>query len=174
MKLIYSILCLTIFFVACETKQENNTSDEAFARNSKNVMTYLESFQNESVDYDSLFAPDFVMRDTGFGSKDSLGLAEIKTGDKRLWENYDFKILNDSLSLLPGVNADTKMADGSVRYYANWKVTRSATDSTQAKSGVLSMYESFDFDENGKIIYQQAYADFTGLFNYLHSNDSIQ
>lgn len=174
MKLVYSILCVAFFLVACETKKDNNAADDAFAKNSKSVMAYLEGFQNESVEYDSLFAPDFIMRDTGFGSKDSLSLAEIKTGDIRLWENYDFKIVTDSLSLLPGVNADTKLADGSVRYYADWKVTRTATDSTQAKSGVLSMYESFDFDENGKILYQQAYADFSGLFRYLHSNDSIQ
>ena len=70
----------------------------------------------------------------------------------------------------PGVNPETKQMDGSVRYYADWEVTKPATDSTAAKSGILKMYESFDFDAEGKIIYQQGYGDFTGLMTYLMSN----
>ena len=69
--------------------------------------------------------------------------------------------------LLPGVNADTKEVDGSVRHYSEWEVTLPATDSTEAKSGTIKLYESFDFNEEGKIIYQQVYGDFTGLFMHL-------
>ena len=59
--------------------------------------------------------------------------------DKELWENYDFKLLTDPINLLPGVNADTRLPDGSVRHYSDWQVTLSATDSTEAKSGVIKL-----------------------------------
>ena len=68
---------------------------------------------------------------------------------------------------LPGVNSDTKIADGSVRYYSTWEISTKKTDSTEAKSGILKMYESYDFDADGKILYQQGYGDFTGLMMYL-------
>jgi hypothetical protein len=167
MKLIYSILCMSILLVGCQPPTDNSVN-EAFEKNSQTVLANLKGFQNENQDY-SQYAEDFVMRETGFGSKDSVSLEEVKMSDKGLWERYDFKILADPIVLLPGVNVDTKLADGSVRLYADWEVTLPATDSTEAKSGVLKLYESFDFDADGKIIYQQVYGDFSGLFGYLHS-----
>ena len=170
MKLIYSILGMSLLLVGCQPPQDNS-ANEAFEKNSKTVLANLAGFQNENQDY-SLYANDFVMGDTGFGAKDSLNLEELIEQDKQLWLNYDFKILTDPIVLLPGVNANTKLADGSVRHYTEWEVTLSATDSTDAKSGVFQLYETYDFDADGKIIYQQVYGDFGGLFGYLHSPDS--
>jgi hypothetical protein len=96
-------------------------------------------------------------------------MEDVKKNDKQLWGNYNLKIITDPIVLLPGVNVDTKLADGSVRLYADWEITLPATDSTEAKSGILNLYESFDFDADGKVIFQQAYGDFSGLFGYLHS-----
>ncbi len=169
MKFIYSILCLSLLFVGCQPKPDNS-ANEAFEKNSQTVLANLEGFQNENQDY-SQYAKDFVMGDTGFGNKDSLSLEEVMKADKELWENYDFKLLTDPVNLLPGVNADTKLADGSVRHYSDWQVTLPATDSTEAKSGIIKLYESFDFDADGKIVFQQVYGDFTGLMMYLHSGD---
>jgi len=109
------------------------------------------------------------MLDTGFGSKDSLGLDELMKMDKQMWATYDFKLLTNPPVLLPGVNPDTKKPDGSVRHYSDWEVTLPATDSTEAKSGKIKLYESFDFDAEGKILFQQVYGDFTGLMMYLHT-----
>ena len=172
MKLIYSILGMSLLLMGCQPPQDNS-ANEAYEKNSQTAIAYLEGFQNENLDY-SMFAKDFVMRDTGFGTKDSLSLEDVKKNNKGLWENYDFKIVDDPIVLLPGVNVDTKLADGSVRLYADWEVTLPATDSTDAKSGILKLYESFDFDADGKVIYQQVYADFAGLFGYLHSPDSVE
>jgi len=169
MKFICSILFLSILFIGCQPKTDNSAS-ETFEKNSKTVLTNLEGFQNENLDY-SQYAKDFVMRDTGFGSKDSLSLDDMMKMDKTLWEHYDFKCLTDPVNLLPGVNADTKLPDGSVRHYSDWEVTLPATDSTEAKSGIIKLYESFDFDADGKIIFQQVYGDFTGLFTYLHKQE---
>jgi len=169
MKNIFFILFLSFIFIGCQLKIDNS-ANETFEKNSQTVLANIKGFQNENVDY-SQYAKYFVMRDTGFGSKDSLSLDDIMKNDKWLWENFDFKILNDPIVLLPGVDADTKLADGSVRYYSNWEITKTATDSTEAKSGILKMYESFDFDKDGKIIYQQTFGDFTGLMMHLQSKE---
>lgn len=169
MKLMYSLLSLFIFFVACQPKVDNSAK-EAFEKNSETVKANIKGFESENVDY-SQYADNFVMPNTGFGGKDSLSLDEVKASDKDMWQRYDFKLLTDPLVLLPGVNVDTKEFDGSVRYYADWQVTLPATDSTEARSGVINIYEYYVFDENGKIIQSAGYGDFGGLFGYLHAND---
>jgi hypothetical protein len=169
MKTFYSIFCLVFLFIACQPKVDN-AANEAFEKNSLTALANIEGFENEAMDY-SMYADNFVLYETNFGANDSLNLDDIKSRDAELWEMYDFEMLTDPVVLLPGVNAETKVPDGSVRYYGDWKVTLPATDSTEARSGVMRMYESFDFDADGKILYQQAYADFTGLFMYLHSEE---
>ena len=170
MKSIYSILFLSILFVGCQPKTDN-LANEAFKKNSKTVSANLEGWQNENLDY-SMYSKDFAMLETGFGTaKDSLSLDEVMANDKKMWETFDFKLLTSPLVLLPGVNANTKLADGSVRYYSSWEVTLPATDSTAAKLGVIKLYESFDFDSEGKIRYQQTYGDFGGLMNHLFSKE---
>ncbi|MGZ0014926.1 hypothetical protein [Yeosuana sp. AK3] len=170
MKKIISTLFFAILLIGCQEKVDNS-AQEAFEKNSKTVLLNLESWQNESVDY-SMYSKDFIMLETGVGTeKDSLTLDDVMANDKKMWEYYDFKILNTPV-LLPGVNPDTKMPDGSVRHYSTWQVTLSATDSTESKSGNIKLYESFDFDADGKILYQQVYGDFTGLMMQLHDDDN--
>jgi hypothetical protein len=171
MRFMYSILCVSFLFIACQPAPDNSAS-EAFEKNSKTVLAALEGFQNENLDYQAYYSADFVGLVTGFGAdKDSISLDESIANDKQFMAMFDFKLLNDPVNLLPGVNADTKMTDGSVRYYGDWEVTLPATDSTEARTGVLKMYSSFDFDEEGKIIYEQGYGDFTGIMRYLMSAD---
>jgi len=123
------------------------------------------------VDY-SMYAKEFSLLETAFGAeKESITLDEMIANDKQMWETFDFKMLTEPPVLLPGVNADTKMPDGSVRHYSVWEVTMPATDSTEAKTGTFKLYESFDFDADGKILTQQVYGDFTGLMMYLTSNN---
>lgn len=170
MKSICAILFLSILFVGCQPKTDNS-ANEAFEKNSKTVLANLEGWQNENLDY-AMYAKDFAMRETVFGApKDSLNLDEMIANDKQMWATFNFKLLSSPQVLLPGVNGDTKLADGSVRYYSRWEVTLPATDSTAAKTGVIKLYESFDFDAEGKIRYQQVYGDFTGLMMYLHSKE---
>lgn len=168
MKQFFTLLTLSLILISCQPPVDNS-GYEAFERNSKSVMAYIDGFENESIDYDAIYSKDLVvMRGTSFGSNDSTGLAELMINDRKGWAKFDFELLTRPVVLLPGVNADTKKVDGSVRYYGTWKVTLPATDSTDAKSGVIKLYESFDFDEDGKIVYQQYYGDGSGLFIYLN------
>ena len=168
MKLICAILCLSFLAISCQPVADNSAS-ETFEKNSKTVMNYLDGFQNENLDYAAIYAEDFVMLDTHYGvEKDSLSLSDIIKEDEKAWASADFKIIS-KINLLPGVSADTKLVDGSVRYYGDWEITLSATDSTAAKSGVIRLYESFDFNEDGKIVFQQYYGDFGGLSKFFKS-----
>jgi hypothetical protein len=119
------------------------------------------------LDYDALFSKDVIMLNTRIGAvKDSISIAEIKLMDQEGWDLYDYEILGE-IYLLPGVNTETKKADGSVRYYGTWRTTKAATDSTEAIKTDVRLYESFDFDEDGKILYQQFYGDLTASSNIL-------
>jgi hypothetical protein len=170
MRFLFYYLCFALVLSGCKTEVDNS-ANEAFEANSKTVLANLEGFQNENMDY-SMYAKDFSMLETTFGAEqESISLDEMRTSDKQMWETFDFKMLTDPPVLLPGVNPDTKLPDGSVRHYSSWEVTLSATDSTAAKSGVINLYESFDFDEEGKILTQQVYGDFSGMMMYLMSSN---
>ncbi|MBT8186770.1 MAG: hypothetical protein HKP38_08540 [Croceitalea sp.] len=169
MRTTFMMMCIGLLALSCKN-EANAEAIEAFEKNSQTVLANLEGWQNENLDY-SVYADDFAMMETAFGAeKDSMNLEEMKVADKMMWETYDFEMLEDPV-LLPGVNQDTKMADGSVRHYSQWRIIKPATDSTEAKSGLIRLYESFDFDENGKIRYQQVYGDFTGIMTYLNNGE---
>jgi len=170
MKRIYFPLFAAALFIGCQPPVDNS-ADEAFVKNSETVRIEIASWKSESMDYDALYAANAVVLETAFEAGDSLTLSEIKENNARMWEMFDFEMITDPLVLLPGVNTDTKKADGSVRYYGVWKVTLPATDSTEARSGELKFYESYDFNAEGKIIYQQGYGDFGGLFEYLMEDE---
>lgn len=173
MKPLIPFLLLAIIFIGCQAPAPppDNSAQEAFARNSATVMSYLEAFQNENVDY-SIFADDFIQAGTAFGAPDSNSVEDMKESQAKNFARFDITLESDPLNLLPGVNAETKEMDGSVRYYAQWKVTKSATDSTEAKSGIIKSYTSFDFNEEGKIAYSQFYGDVGGLMKHLYSEDN--
>ena len=170
MKVVYSALFASVLFIGCQPAEDNSVN-EAFERNSKVVLAELEGWANESMDFDALYAENAVVRPTSFGSPDSLSLDEIKVQNQEMWDMFDFELVDD-IVLLPGVNANTKKADGSVRYYNTWRLTLPATDSTEARSGEIKFYESYDFNSEGKIVYQQGFGDFGGLMEYLFEDES--
>ncbi|MBE0424508.1 MAG: hypothetical protein IBX66_11310 [Lutibacter sp.] len=111
----------------------------------------MKSWQHKNVDY-FMYAKDFAMFETGFdATKDALHLNALMKSDKQMWAIFDFKLLDSPPVLLPCVNPKTKLADGSFCYCSSWEVTLPATDSTAAKPGVVKLYESYDFNAEGKI-----------------------
>lgn len=168
MKKLLFYLFVGALFIGCKTEVDNSVQ-VAFENNSKTALANLQGFESENVDY-SMYAEDAILRQVVFGAeKDSMSLSEMKQSDKEMWARYDVKILTNPIVLLPGVHPDTAKADGSVRHYTDWEVTLPATDSTAARSGVIQLYESYDFNAEGKITVQQVYGDFSGLMMYLNS-----
>ena len=176
MKFIMAILFSSMIFIGCESSGDYaeeaapNEGQLAFDKNSKVVLEELEAFQNESIDYNKFYAADYEAWGTGFGDMDTTNLEQMIESNKPFFATYDFKIANE-LNLLPGVNVETKKMDGSVRFYTEWEVTKTATDSTEAKSGNIRMYHAYVFNEEGKISLTLAYGDFGGLMGYLHGED---
>ena len=174
MKTLYALLCLAFLFAACEEKHDDldNSANDKFVKNSEVVIANLRNWEAEKLDY-SQYAADFVMSGTGQGSPDSTSLGDMKKMDAGFLAKYDFKIVSDSIVLLPGVNPETKKMDGSVRHYTSWEVTLPKTDSTEARSGVIHLYEYFVFNDAGKIVNQGTYGDFGGLMDALEGDDDV-
>ena len=168
MKIIISIISITLFLASCQPSQDNS-AQMTFEKNSQTVLAFLEDWQNEEVDYDQYFAEDFWMRPTSFGSKDSVGLEDMMSSDKWNWAEFDHKKPEDMV-LLPGVNAETKEVDGSVRYYGIWTITRPTSKNTEALTAKIKVYQSYDFNEDGKITFLQTYGDWGGMRDYLEDN----
>ena len=168
MKNVFIVSVLAMFIFGCEERKEDPAA-QAFEENSKTVLANLEGWQTENLDY-SMYADDFYMLVTAFGAeKDSVTLSEMKEMDAAYWATHDFEMVEEP-QLLIGVDPETNTPDGSVRHYSLWRVTRSATDSTEAKSGEIQLYEFFTFNEDGKILRQGVYGDFGGLNAHLYSN----
>tara|TARA_B100001287_G_scaffold161540_1_gene135832 strand:+ start:5190 stop:5672 length:483 start_codon:yes stop_codon:yes gene_type:complete len=151
-KILYSMIAAFLIF-ACNN--ENSEINKTFEKNSKTMEILLNSFANEDVDY-SHFSKNAVFKGTLLGSKDSLFLSEIKEIHKGFFAKYDVEH-PPTFNFLQGVNPETGNADGSVRMYYDMKVTNSAN----GKSVTIPIYESFDFDDQGKAIYIQWYCDWT-------------
>lgn len=168
MKLIAIVLGWSFLVVACQNTTENSTLIKVtYERNSKSILALLESKENEKVDYNRFYAEDFEIVGTIFGQADPVTYEQMIKIDRAAWAALDFEI--NPINLLPGVDADTKEPDGSVRYYGEWKVTRPATASNSEKSATLRVYSAYTFNEEGKITQELTYGDFTGLNNYLIS-----
>ena len=161
-KILYSIF-LSFFLFSCNSGTQSNkaTSTEAFEKNSKTMQTLLDGYANESVDY-SHFSEDVVFKGTLLGAPDSLKLDQIKGMHNQFFEKYDVKHMAQ-FNFLQGVNPDTGESDGSVRFYYDMQVT----NSSNGKSVVIPIYESFDFDDQGKAVYVQWYCDWTASMSSL-------
>ena len=160
-KIFYSIL-LSVFILSCNLQTESDdTVNLSFEKNSETMQALLESYANEDVDY-SRFADDVVFRGTLLGAPDSLKLNQIKAIHKDFFAKYDVKHMAP-FNFLQGVNPETGEADGSVRFYYDMQVT----NSSNGKSVVIPIYESFDFDDEGKAIFVQWYCDWTASLSSL-------
>ena len=155
----YSILLIiATFLFSCTTQNETNniTADveQKFINNCNSVQTYLNDFVNESIDYKKYFNDTCKVRGTYFNSEGPTNVDDRISLHKEMWTKYDFAI-SDSINFLPGVNAETKEMDGSVRFYFDWTVS----NTENGKSITLPLYMSFDFDNNGKINFYQFFGD---------------
>jgi hypothetical protein len=163
-----SLTSNSILVAACTDPEENvDTVEkdpilEIFQKNCETVKAYEAAFCAEKIDYDKFYADSAMVKGTTMGAKNSMYVKDRKEAHKAMWEEYDFK-MSDPLNLLPGANLKTKEIDGSVSMYFELTVIRTETQ----KSVTISMYEKYDFNEDGKIVYLQYYGDLTAAFQSL-------
>ena len=158
-KTIY-LLNVILFVSACNTEVAvevtNDKESEIFEKNCETVRLYESAFCQESIDYEKFYSDNAIIKGTTLGAKDSMNVADRKAAHQEMWQKYDFSI-SQPLNLLPGVNPETKKMDGSVRMYFNLTITLTENEN----SITIPMYESYDFDDEGKILFMQYYGDLT-------------
>ena len=160
-KTIY-FLSIILFVASCSSDVSIVEKDEniykIFKENCETVIAYETAFCEESIDYEFFYSENAIIKGTMLGDKDSMYVADRMIAHQELWQKYDFSM--SPLNPLPGVNPETKKMDGSVRMY--FDITITLTEN--GNSVTMPMYNSFDFDDEGKIIYLQYYGDFTSAF----------
>ena len=160
-KTIY-FLSIILFVASCSSDVSIVEKDEniykIFKENCETVIAYETAFCEESIDYEFFYSENAIIKGTMLGDKDSMYVADRMIAHQELWQKYDFSM--SPLNPLPGVNHETKKMDGSVRMY--FDITITLTEN--GNSVTMPMYNSFDFDDEGKIIYLQYYGDFTSAF----------
>ena len=137
-----------------------------FEANSATIAQVFADFEAESDDFFTHFNAEAVWRGTGLNAPDSVTLEQVTAKYKAAWSKYDYELVSPT-NFLPGVNPQTKTVDGSVRGYFEWKISKAATDYTEAKSVRVKVYESFDFNPDGEIVYTQVYGNLAAGYAYL-------
>ena len=162
MKKIIYFVTLIIFAFACNSDVSVKVTDDnvskIFEKNCETVKAYEAAFCQENIDYEKFYSEKAIIKGTILGDNDSMYVADRKVAHQELWKKYDFSM--SPLDPLPGVNMETKKMDGSVRMYFDITITLSEN----GKSVTIPMYNSFDFDDEGKILFLQYYGDFTAAF----------
>ena len=160
-KTIY-FLSVILFVSSCSSDVSLVAKDEniykIFKENCETVIAYETAFCEEIIDYEIFYSENAIIKGTMLGDKDSMYVADRMIAHQELWQKYDFSM--SPLNPLPGVNSETKKMDGSVRMY--FDITITLTEN--GNSITMPMYNSFDFDDEGKILYLQYYGDFTSAF----------
>ena len=146
--------------------QPASDASAKFEANSATIAEVFADFEAESDDFFTHFNADAIWRGTGLNAPDSVSLEQVTAKYKTAWANYDYELISPT-NFLPGVNPQTKAVDGSVRGYFEWNIRKAATDSTEARSVRVKVYESFDFNPEGEIIYTQVYGNLIAGYAYL-------
>jgi|SaaInlV_100m_DNA_4_1039707.scaffolds.fasta_scaffold38190_1 hypothetical protein len=158
-KTIY-LLTVILFVSACNSEVSvevtNDNESKIFEKNCETVRSYEAAFCQENIDYEKFYSDKAIIKGTTLGAKDSMNVADRKAAHQEMWQKYDFS-MSQPLNLLPGVNPETKKMDGSVRMYFNLTITLTENEN----SITIPMYESFDFDDEGKVLFLQYYGDLT-------------
>ena len=165
---IISFFCVAVATVvilfSCSQPGANATA--TFESNSATIAQVFVDFEAESDAFFSHFNDDAIWRGTGLNAPDTVTLEQVTAKYKAAWSKYNYELVSPT-NFLPGVNAEAKTMDGSVRGYFEWRISKDATDSTEAKSVLVKVYESFDFNPEGEIIYTQVYGNLAAGYAYL-------
>ncbi len=166
MKSFIPFLLVFLSLISCKSNKEI-MAYQKFEKNSKTVMDYLEGFQNQQIDYSS-YSNNFSSLRTAFGDSEETGtLDELKENNNMMFEVLQFKLLEKPV-FFSGVDPKTGIIDGSIKFYGNWEITLKKTSNTKEKTARIRVYESIDFDRDGKILFQQGYGDFSGLNRFFN------
>ena len=143
-----------------------NPNSMTFVGNAQTVERVFRAFEAEdSTAFWTEFAETAVWRGTGVNAPTSLSRQKMGEVYGTFWAEFDYKIVGD-LHFLPGVNPETQLPNGSVNGIFLWEVSRMGEDG-QRRAVQLWIYESFDFNEEGQIVFTQVFSDLASAYRQL-------
>ncbi len=161
---------LAFLLSACSSSNPNSLT---FVRNAETVERVFRAFEAEEGEaFWAEFAETAVWRGTGVNAPTTLSREKMRGLYDAVWEEFDFKIVGD-LHFQPGISPETQLPNGSVNGTFLWEVSRLATDSDERgergerRSVQLWIYESFDFNEEGQIVFTQVFSDLASAYRQL-------
>lgn len=151
-----------------------NPTLTAFARNAETVERVFRAFEAEDEEtFWAEFADSAVWRGTGVNAPNTLSREKMQGVYNTLWGEFDYEIVGD-LHFQPGVNSETLLPNGSVNGMFLWEVSRLVADSIERRSVQLWIYESFDFNEEGQIVFTQVFSDLASAYRQLRENTTAE
>jgi len=158
---------LAFLLSACSSSNPNSLK---FVRNAETVERVFRAFEAEEGEaFWAEFAETAVWRGTGVNAPTTLSREKMRGLYDAVWEEFDFKIVGD-LHFQPGISPETQLPNGSVNGTFLWEVSRLASDSDERgerRSVQLWIYESFDFNEEGQIVFTQVFSDLASAYRQL-------
>ena len=148
---------------SCSSTDPNNLT---FVRNAETVERVFRAFEAEDGKaFGAEFAETAVWRGTGVNSPSTLPRQKMNDVYDELWAEFDYRILSD-LHFQPGVNPETLLPNGSVNGVFLWEVSR-IDENGERRAVQLWIYESFDFNDDGQIVYTQVFSDIATAYRQL-------
>ena len=86
------------------------------------------------------------------------------------WAEFDYALMEPP-HFLPGVDHETQRPNGSVNGMFLWEVSKTAEDGSR-KAVQLWIYESFDFNDDGDIVFTQVFSDLASAYRILREPTS--
>ena len=164
MKNPFLAICVVALGASCSSTNPNNLT---FVRNAETVERVFRAFEAEdSTAFWAEFSSEAVWRGTGVNAPTTLSREKMQGVYDAFWGEFDYEIVGD-MHFLPGVNPETQLPNGSVNGMFLWEVSRMAPDSSERRSVQLWIYESFDFNEEGQIVFTQVFSDLASAYRQL-------
>ena len=169
MKNVLLALAVASGLAACSSSNPNSLT---FVRNAETVERVFRAFEAEDGEaFWEEFAATAVWRGTRVNAPTTLTREKMTAVYDALWEEFDYEIVGD-LHFLPGVNPETQLPNGSVNGMFLWEVSRMAPDSSERRSVQLWIYESFDFNDEGQIVFTQVFSDLASAYRQLRETSA--
>jgi hypothetical protein len=138
----------------------------AFVRNAQTVDTAFRAFEAEDAEaFWGGFAETAMWRGTGVNAPTTLTRKKMRSVYDAFWAEFDYELMEPP-HFLPGVNPETQRPNGSVNGMFLWEVSKTAEDGSR-KAVQLWIYESFDFNDDGDIVFTQVFSDLASAYRIL-------
>ena len=137
-----------------------------FVRNAQTVETVFRAFEAEDpAAFWGGFAETAVWRGTGVNAPTTLSRKKMRSVYNAFWAEFDYELMEPP-HFLPGVEPETQRPNGSVNGMFLWEVSKTGEDGSR-RAVQLWIYESFDFNDDGEIVFTQVFSDLASAYRIL-------